>query len=722
VCVLTGGSVVLQNRDGLSNGPAADAHGRFGRLMARSFRVRQTAGDLDARAILESLDSAVIARRLDGVVDSWNSGAERLYGYAAEEIVGQPYDLIVPTTHQRQEHQTADALLAARVSDDYIAQRLCKDEAAVSMRVRISPITDAAGAIVGVCTVEDRLSAERARSTVGVDSYLRGAFDDAPVGIALVGVEGVHEGRLLLVNTAFCELTGYSRQELGRIQVGALVHPADLPGDVAAVAKLMRGELARVQLEQRLLHAERHAVWTTLSASLVRNRVGEPLYCIRQLQDIEERKRYEGELGYLVEHDPLTGLLNRRGFVRELEHQMAYARRYGKGGAVLFLDVDDFKYINDTLGHSAGDEVITDLARVVDKRLRETDIFARLGGDEFAVLLPDAAIEEARSVAESLLEAVRTGCSPSLGEDRRASVSIGITSFHEPSRDLTPDDILIDADVAMYSAKESGKDRVALASVATRERMRSRVTWAERVRRAVKEGLFELYCQPIVDLTTNTVTQWELLLRLPGDGDELILPAQFLYTAERSGLILEIDRWVLGQATRLIAEQQAAGRELRLEVNLSGRSVGDTELLELIEQEIQRTAIDPASLVLEVTETAAIANMDRAYGFASRLRAIGCGFALDDFGAGFGSFYYLKHLPFDYVKIDGEFIRNLPASSTDQLILDSIVQMSKGLGKRTIAEFVGDDDTVQVLKQHGVDYAQGYHVGKPRPVATALQT
>jgi EAL domain-containing protein (putative c-di-GMP-specific phosphodiesterase class I) len=168
----------------------------------------------------------------------------------------------------------------------------------------------------------------------------------------------------------------------------------------------------------------------------------------------------------------------------------------------------------------------------------------------------------------------------------------------------------------------------------------------------------------------------------------LILAAQFLYTAERSGLISAIDRWVLSRAVQLIADQRDAGHTVRLEVNLSGRSVGDPELLSLIESELEARAIDPASLILEVTETAAIANMDRARGFATRLRALGCGFALDDFGAGFGSFYYLKHIPFDYVKIDGEFIRNLPASSTDQLILDSIVQMSKGLGTRTIAEFV----------------------------------
>jgi diguanylate cyclase (GGDEF)-like protein/PAS domain S-box-containing protein len=710
--------VILQNRDRHGLTAVPDAPSRLTRLMPWSSDARQVKGGIDARAILESLDKAVIATGPDGVVRGWNAGAERLYGYASSEVVGQPYDVIVPSTSRQRERQTMNALLAARVSDDYIAARLRRDGAAMDVRVRIAPITDAAGAVVGVSTAEDELGASEARSTQ--DAYLSGAFTDAPISIALVATDPETDGRFLQVNRALCELTGYSAEELDGTNVYALVHPSDLSTDMAAMARLNEGEVEAFQLEQRLLHAERHAIWVTLNASLVRDAVGIPLCCIRQLQDIEERKRYEGELGYLVEHDPLTGLLNRRGFVRELAHQMAYARRYGKGGAVLFLDVDDFKYVNDTLGHSTGDEVISDLARVLDKRLRETDVFARLGGDEFAVLLPDATVDEAERVSASLLEAVRDECGVPLGDGRCMSISIGVTGFREHSKDLTPDDILVDADVAMYSAKEGGKDRVAVASTATKERMRSRVTWAERVRRAVHDGLFELYCQPIVDLADDSISQWELLLRLPGEAGELILPAQFLYTAERSGLILAIDRWVLSRAMQLIAEQRDAGREVRLEVNLSDRSVGDTELLGLIESELEARAIDPASLVFEVTETAAIANMDRARGFATRLQALGCGFALDDFGAGFGSFYYLKHIPFDYVKIDGEFIRNLPASSTDQLILDSIVQMSKGLGTRTIAEFVGDRETVKVLKDHGVDYGQGYYLGKPRAVSDAF--
>lgn len=673
-------------------------------------------------SIVESSDDAVIARNLDDEICAWNSAAERMYGYSASEAVGRAYDVIVPSVMRGQEREIVQRTLRGEFDGSYETRRLRRDGTAMDVSLRISPVRNSAGDPAGVSTIE-RDSGANGRSTPPtqeVEAYLRSAFEEAPIGIALVTLDPDSGGRFLRVNRALCELTGYSSEELEALDVRAILHPDDAEADRVAMARLAGGESAGFELEQRLIHSGRHAVWVMVHASLVRDASAKPLYCIRQLQDIEERKRFEGELGYMADHDSLTGLLNRRGFVRELTQQLGHARRYGGGGAVVFLDLDDFKYVNDALGHSVGDDVISEVSRAVHGRLRETDVLARLGGDEFAVLLPHATERDAQALSVSMLESVRNAKAVTLGEGRCLTASIGITAFRGLARNVTADDVLIDADLAMYEAKDAGKDRVAVASAAGHERMRSRVTWADRVRSAVNEGLFVLHCQPIVDLASDTVSQWELLLRLPGDDGELILPTRFLYTAERSGLILAIDRWVVSQAMRMIAEQHDAGRELRLEVNLSGRSVGDAELLSFIEQGLNATAIDPGSLVLELTETAAIANMDRARKFAARLTEIGCRFALDDFGAGFGSFYYLKHIPFDYVKIDGEFIRHLPASGTDQLILDSIVQMSKGLGKRTVAECVGDRETIGVLKEHGVDYAQGYYLGRPQPVSEAL--
>lgn len=563
------------------------------------------------------------------------------------------------------------------------------------------------------------LSREEARATE-LGGFLLSAFEDAPIGMALVGIDASSGPRLLRVNPALSTLTGRPVQELEGSPASALLHPGDLDAVLVAMAQLGAGEITGFRLEERLVHAGRHAVWVILSASVVRGGTGGSRHCIWQILDIDERKRFEGELGYLAEHDPLTGLLNRRGFVRELTDQLAQARRYGGGGAVLLLDIDDFKYVNDTLGHSVGDQAISNAAHVLAERVRTTDVCARLGGDEFGVLLPHATLADAENVAGGLLEAIRDLDPLSIRSGRRLSASVGLAVFQEPSKGMTADDILIDADLAMYAAKEAGKDRYAVASLTMHERHSTRITWADRVSQALVNHRFELYCQPIVDLDQERIAQWELLLRLPGENGELILPAQFLYTAERSGAIIEIDRWVVREATRLIATHAGIGHDLTLAVNLSGRSVVDPELPGFIEQQLDQTGVDPARLVLEVTEAATIANMSHAGRFAAQLKELGCQFALDDFGAGFGSFYYLKYIPFDYVKIDGEFIRNLPASSTDQLILDSIVQMSRGLGKRTIAEFVGDDETVAILKAHGADYAQGYHLGRPTPAAVTL--
>jgi len=697
-----------------------DQAGSVGRLVARYARSGRPARRSGAAgdAIVESLPDAVIARGLDGVISAWNAAAQSLYGPSAAEAIGTHYDSIVPAVWREREAAIALGVTHAALTDCYRAERVCKDGAVSDISVQIAPIRDATGAVVGVATIE-RMVASTPSWSSEVDAHLSCAFEEAPVGAALVSVQPESGGRLLRVNRAFGELTGYSVEELEASTVQDLLHPEDAAADAAAVAQLLKGELSKFQLEQRLLHAQRHALWVLVNVSLVRDQSGKPLYCIRQAHDIEERKRYEGELGYLVEHDPLTGLLNRGGFIRELTHQMADARRYGGGGCILFFDLDDFKYVNDTLGHHIGDEVISDVARIVLDRLRETDVLARLGGDEFAVLLPHATASEAQTVSANLLEAVRADGTMSIGRDRSITISIGVAAF-DADACRTPDDILGDADVAMYTAKEGGKDRSTVAGPATRELATGRVTWAERVRSALQNDRFELYCQPVVDLGRTEVSQWELLLRLPGDHGELIRPAQFLYTAERSGMIVEIDRWVLSGAMRLISQQRDVGRALVLEVNISGRSVSEAGLLDLIEEGLEAAEIDPASLILEVTETAAIANMDCARRFATRLRALGCRFALDDFGAGFGSFYYLKHIPFDFVKIDGEFIRNLPTSSTDQLILDSIVQMSRGLGTSTIAEFVGDRETVEMLRERGVDYGQGFHLGAPIPVVEML--
>jgi diguanylate cyclase (GGDEF)-like protein/PAS domain S-box-containing protein len=434
-------------------------------------------------------------------------------------------------------------------------------------------------------------------------------------------------------------------------------------------------------------------------------------------RDVTERKRFEDELQYLADHDALTGLQNRRRFEEELNREAARARRYDQRGAAILLDLDNFKYVNDTLGHHAGDEILVGIATLLSKRLRESDAVARLGGDEFAILLPQTSREAAESVGADVLRLIRDHGGLAGGRSVGLTTSLGVAVFG--AEDTSGEEVLAAADLAMYEAKDSGRDRVVTFSPesASQAERRSRSTWIERIHQALEDDLFVLHAQPILDISKGEISQHELLLRMTGDAGELIPPGAFLGVAERFGLVQSIDRWVVARAVKVMDELLRQGQEVRLEVNLSGRSVDDRELPNLIRRELEGTSVNPDNLVLEITETALISNMDQARQFAEILSRVGCRFALDDFGAGFGSHYYLKHLPLNYVKIDGDFIRNLPTSMIDQLMVKAMVQVAKGLGMKTIAEFVENEETLLFLKQYGVDFAQGFHIGRPAPLS-----
>jgi diguanylate cyclase (GGDEF)-like protein len=386
---------------------------------------------------------------------------------------------------------------------------------------------------------------------------------------------------------------------------------------------------------------------------------------------------------------------------------------------VLSIDVNNFKAINDAAGHAAGDAVLGEVAYVLRDRVRPTDVVARLGGDEFAVLLSAVEPHEARTAAEHLLSAIHNRRAVYGGKSFRITASIGVATFE--SDDATAGEVLVNADLAMYAAKRGGRDRVVLytASEARRARAMAKLTWSQRIRDALEHDRFVLHMQPIVELASGDVSHGELLLRMQGNRGKLIAPGAFLPAAERFGLIHAVDRWVVRQAIQLIAGSDGAQMP-SVGVNLSGESVvGDSQLLAMIEDELEVSAADPSRLIFEVTETAAIANMPEATSFARGLTNLGCSLALDDFGTGFGSFYYLKHLPVRYLKMDGEFIQNLPRSHVDEHMVKAIVGVAQGLGIKTVAESVADDETIRLLQEHGVDYAQGFHVGRPGPIAAA---
>ncbi|MGH8646384.1 MAG: EAL domain-containing protein [Gammaproteobacteria bacterium] len=430
--------------------------------------------------------------------------------------------------------------------------------------------------------------------------------------------------------------------------------------------------------------------------------------------DVTEQRQAQRHLSWLADHDPLSGLFNRRRFQQEIRRAMAEARRYGSTGALLFFDLDQFKYINDTSGHQAGDALLKRVASVLKDTVRETDITARLGGDEFAVLIGHAdtqgAIETARKIGQRFSEMAF----PVGDRAYKVSASIGIAMFPEHARDAQ--DLLAAADLAMYKVKEAGRGGWQLYSQDDpgRQRMHARMLWKSRVEKALEQGALVLRFQPIIDVETGAITHCEALIRmLDEDGKGLIGPGEFIEACERTGLIHAVDKRVLELGIAQLALFNVDGLEIGISLNLSGHAFENRELLPTLEALLEKYQVTPGSLIFEITETAAVSDLVAARGLMQSIRAMGCHFALDDFGAGFSSLRYLRELPVDYVKIDGSFIQNLPEDRDNQVLVKAITDVARGFGKKTVAEYVESSEILSLLQSYGVDYAQGYHISPP---------
>ena len=463
----------------------------------------------------------------------------------------------------------------------------------------------------------------------------------------------------------------------------------------------------------RMIHKLGHVLWVRAINNVEINNKGDAI--IRGLiLDIMEQKTAEDRIVYLAEHDSLTGLINRRRFQEELERSIAFTQRYKQQGALLFIDLDQFKYINDTYGHQYGDEYLLDVSRRLAKVLRKTDILGRLGGDEFGVIIPSVAEEETITVANALLGTLSQEMIECDNKLIHISASIGIAFF--PTQGYVASDLLAKADAAMYTAKNKGRSQYHIFSEDDDElwNMQAKIHWEERIRWALEKNRLLLHFQPVADLVNKEIVHYEVLLRMRGRDDELITPPAFIDTAERFGLIREIDRWVLRNAIKEQARRRDSGEEVTLAINISGRHFGSSEIMLLVKESMENYKADPTKLIFEVTETAAVENLSQAREFIDSLRSLGCRFALDDFGIGFSSFHYLRNLPVDYVKIDGSFVRNLHQDEEDRIFVKAMVDLASGLGITCIAEFVENGEIVTVLKELGVELGQGYHIARPQ--------
>jgi len=433
--------------------------------------------------------------------------------------------------------------------------------------------------------------------------------------------------------------------------------------------------------------------------------------------DVTSRRKAEKNLAWLADHDPLTKVYNRRRFEADLDKVLRRATRYGHGGALLYFDIDEFKLVNDTGGHSAGDQLLCLIAKRMRESRRATDVPARLGGDEFAMLLDETDAEGAKRVAEKLVRTLSSITIP-LGENlHRVSVSLGMVLY--PQHGNTVEELLTNADMAMYHAKRrtqpGGRWHCFEESDTSQERMRHQVNLRARVERALANDRFKLAYQPIVSASNGAVHHYEALVRMEDDDGRLLLPVDFIDVAETSGLICQIDFRVVQLACQELARWRRQKRDVTLGLNLSAQTLDAPGFVAFVTEQLERYQLNPGQLSFEITERSAVANMEAAQRMMRSVQALGCTFALDDFGVGFSSWLYLKQLPLNYIKLDGSLVRQMVSQKEDQAFVKAINEMSHALGLRTVAECVEDEATLELLRAIGVDLVQGYFIGKPAP-------
>ena len=545
-------------------------------------------------------------------------------------------------------------------------------------------------------------------------SMLSCAVEQNPCSIIITDISG----NIKYVNHKFTKLTGYTPEEVvgqnSRILKSGKIPPEEYKRmwNTITSGSEWHGEFQNKKKSGKLY-------WVHASISPVKDSNGIITHFLAVIEDINERKHLETKLVNMAERDPLTNLFNRRRFEEELEDWLAQAKRYTTHGALLFIDLDDFKHINDTFGHYTGDKLLKTVANTLQKRLRYTDTLARLGGDEFAIILQHTNIGQAQLIAGEMLALLKYNTEGKEGKCPGITASIGIALFPEHSASL--ETLIAYADLAMYNAKEQGGNRVCVYSQDQEMQIELRLKWKNRICYALENDRFVLHLQPILNLRENRIVRHEALLRMIGENGELIPPSVFLNVAERFGLIHEIDRWVVCKAINIIAELRRTGKFQCLEVNLSGKTVANTDFLSQTRQELEITDTNPSNLILGIPESAIVENAGEIHSFITSLKDIGCRFALDDYGR-FSSFNHLKHLPIDYLRISGSFISDLPHNRVHQHLVRGMVEVARGLGKQTIANHVSSDETLLLLQEYGVDYAQGYHIGLPTAISGIQKT
>jgi diguanylate cyclase (GGDEF)-like protein/PAS domain S-box-containing protein len=669
-----------------------------------------------------SFPEPITISTLDGILVEVNESCIQTSGYSRKELIGKSvYDVGVWSDTTQRESLFKSLKKYGFVKN--LEADFDKKDGGISHCIITASIINLNNTPHILIITRDITEQRKAqRLLLESEERFKNAFSMAPIGIALVDKTGT----IFHSNPKCFDVIGYKPDELVGKTIKDITHPDDLESGISYFKKLMHDQIEHYQLEKRYKHKDGHYVWCKINASSLKNSNEEILYAIVHVEDITEARKTTEQLSYQASHDMLTGLINRREFESRLKHSIDIARTENRESVLCFLDLDQFKLVNDACGHLTGDEFLCQLAYTLQSSIHDSDTLARLGGDEFAILMDNCDLEHGMKTAEKIRSEIEKF--KFFWEEKYFSVgvSIGLVMINKESQNLI--DLLKQADTACYTAKDMGRNRIHVyrendLALAVRK---GEMSWAQKLSDALIDDQFILYAQeiiPVVRSSKDNVKSYEILLRLINPDGEPISPNEFIVAADRYNLNLKIDNWVINKFMSWLEKNKDYfdDRPTNFSINLTGSSINSHEIKKLIIQYLESSYIIPERITFEITETAAIENFKEANIFMSDLKKYGCKFSLDDFGSGLSSFAYLKNLPTDILKIDGVFVKDMDINKNDYAMVKIINEIGHSMGMKTVAEFVENKEIYNNLKKIGVDYAQGYLNGKAEPIESIFK-
>jgi diguanylate cyclase (GGDEF)-like protein/PAS domain S-box-containing protein len=682
--------------------------------LAQSIALRFTNADLSrVAAIVDSSFDAIISMTLDRRITSWNAAAERMYGYAAHEVIGQSIEIIVPPERRAEFSAVYERLGQGENVEPFETERMTKDGGRLEIALSLSPIKDHIGTVVGISGIgRDITERKRAQDALQEsEAKIRAIVEMAADGIITIS----ERGAVMTFNQAAERIFGYRAEEVIGQNISILMPEPFRSGHDGYIAAYLKGGEAKIiGIGREVVGRRKDASTFPMDLAVSDVRLGGGRMFTGIVRDITERKEAQERTRRLALHDPLTGLPNRTLFHDRLRHALAEARRHERRVALLMLDLDHFKDTNDTLGHTAGDRLLAEVARRLDACVRASDTVARLGGDEFALVLTevpkaDSAAVVARKVVHMLAEPVQLE-----GQEVHTGASIGITIYPGDGEDL--DQLLRGADMALYRAKAEGRNTYRFYAAAMGAQVEARKALERDLRRALKGGELQLYFQPQLDLAAGRIVGGEALVRWRHPRHGLLRPAEFIPVAETSGLIVPLGTWVLQEACRQARAWRKTGLPpLTIAVNLSLAQCRNGDLRRMTWQALRATDLEPRWLELEVTESLFLSAGNGHIEDLRRLRTRGVRVSIDDFGTGYSSLGRLRQLPVDQIKIDRSFVAGVGHSADAEAIVRAVIRLGHSLGLRVVAEGVETGTQCAFLQAEGCDAAQGFHIAKPLP-------